>query len=167
MLWSVICLIFKTSSVTHDFFTFFILFYHFLPAAKVSKKSVRGNFWARTSFKAPPNPRVSYTANYGWSHKRDETGCFVVKLLLNLPLVRIRTYGIGTLPFPWMLPFGPWSIPRLFRGHGWVLYIGPRRKSSRCGSQQQKKMFQISSFCAATTLRVWGSWTHRNNNCKQ
>ena len=31
------------------FFTFLILFYHFQPAVKVLKKSVRGNFWARTS----------------------------------------------------------------------------------------------------------------------
>ena len=31
------------------FFTFLIQSYHFLPTVKVLKKSVRGNFWARTS----------------------------------------------------------------------------------------------------------------------
>ena len=31
------------------FFTFLIWSYHFLPVVKVLKKSVRGNFWARTS----------------------------------------------------------------------------------------------------------------------
>ena len=34
-----------------SFFTFLIQFYHFLPAVKVFKKSVRGNFWARTSLR--------------------------------------------------------------------------------------------------------------------
>ena len=49
MPWSVIRLIFKTSSVTPDFFYAFHQFYHFLPAVKVLKKSVHRNFWARTS----------------------------------------------------------------------------------------------------------------------
>ena len=30
-------------------FTFLIASYHFLPGVRVLKKSVRGNFWARTS----------------------------------------------------------------------------------------------------------------------
>ena len=33
------------------FFYVFNLFYHFLPTVKVLKKTVRGNFWARTSLK--------------------------------------------------------------------------------------------------------------------
>ena len=49
MLLSVIRLILKTSLVTPDFFTFLNYFYHFLPAVKVLKKYVRGNFWVRTS----------------------------------------------------------------------------------------------------------------------
>ena len=49
MLLSVIRLILKTSLVTPDFFTFLNYFYHFLPAVKVLKKSVRGNFWVRMS----------------------------------------------------------------------------------------------------------------------
>ena len=38
MLWSELHLILKTSSVTPDFFTFFIESYHFLPSVKVLKK---------------------------------------------------------------------------------------------------------------------------------
>ena len=44
MLWSELRLIFKTSSVTPDFFTLLILSYHFLPSVKVLKKSVCGKF---------------------------------------------------------------------------------------------------------------------------
>ena len=51
MLWSVMRLIFKTSSVTSDFFFFFfcIILSFFFFEVNVSKKSVRGKFWARTS----------------------------------------------------------------------------------------------------------------------
>ena len=50
MLWSVMRLISKPSSVTPRlFFTFLIKSYHFLPAFKVLKKSARGKFWVRTS----------------------------------------------------------------------------------------------------------------------
>ena len=49
MLWSVIRLIFKTSSVTPDFFYVFNLILSFLLGVKVLKKFVLGNFWARTS----------------------------------------------------------------------------------------------------------------------
>ena len=49
MLWSVIRLIFKTSSVTPDFFYVFNLILSFSTCSQSFKKSVRGNFWARTS----------------------------------------------------------------------------------------------------------------------
>ena len=42
MLWPVIRLISKTSSVIPDFFTFLILSYHFLPAVKVLEKCKQG-----------------------------------------------------------------------------------------------------------------------------
>ena len=51
----VICglfLSFKRDRWPPIFFTFLIWFYHFLPAVNVLKKSVRGNFWARTSLNA-------------------------------------------------------------------------------------------------------------------
>ena len=51
MLWSVMRLIFKTSSVTPDFFYVFRLILSLSFAVKVSKKSVRGEFWARTSLR--------------------------------------------------------------------------------------------------------------------
>ena len=44
MLWSVLRLIFKTSSVTPDFFYVFNLILSFLPAVKVLKEPVRGKF---------------------------------------------------------------------------------------------------------------------------
>ena len=49
MLWSVIRLIFKTSSVIPDFFYVFNLVLSFSTCRQSFKKSVRGNFWARTS----------------------------------------------------------------------------------------------------------------------
>ena len=52
MLWSVIRLIFKTSSVTPDFFYVFNLILSFSTCSQSLKKSVRGNFWARTSLSA-------------------------------------------------------------------------------------------------------------------
>ena len=70
MLWSVMHLIFKTSSVTPDFFTFLILSYHFLPAVKVLKKSVRGKFWARTSLRADRSGRQVLLYSLGVSRWR-------------------------------------------------------------------------------------------------
>ena len=49
MLWSMMRLIFKTSSVTPDFFYVFNIILSFSNCSQSFKKSVRGNFWARTS----------------------------------------------------------------------------------------------------------------------
>ena len=49
MLWSVIRLIFKTSSVSPDFFYVFNLILSFSTCSQSFKKPVRGNVWARTS----------------------------------------------------------------------------------------------------------------------
>ena len=57
MLWSELRLILKRSSVTPDFFTFFINSYHFLPSVKVFKKSVCGKFLGANVLKC------SYYAN--------------------------------------------------------------------------------------------------------
>ena len=49
MLWSLIRHVSKTSSVTPDFFYVFNLISSFSTCSQSFKKSVRGNFWARTS----------------------------------------------------------------------------------------------------------------------
>ena len=51
MLWSMMRLIFKTSGVTPDFFYVFNILLSFSNCSQSFKKSVRGNFWARTSLR--------------------------------------------------------------------------------------------------------------------
>ena len=51
MLWSVIRDIFKTRSVTPDFFYLFYLILSFSTFSQNFNKSVRGKFWARTSLR--------------------------------------------------------------------------------------------------------------------
>ena len=61
MLWSATRLIFKTNSVTPNFFYVFNLILSFSTCCQCfKKKSVRGNFWARTSLKQLPAARFHH-----------------------------------------------------------------------------------------------------------
>ena len=78
MLWSELRLILKTSSVTPDFFTFFIESYHFLPSVKVLKKSVCGKFCERV-FTNPTRVSVIFASNtkYGTNTCEDKVTIFL------------------------------------------------------------------------------------------
>ena len=147
MIWSVIRLIFKTSSVTPDFFfTFLILFYHFLPAAKVLKKSVCGNLWARTSLmlifllilEKCILTEISSRNSMSGAGKRQQTVCrwlSVARVFLRTKVWHsCRIYRITWPRSRWVQRWGQ-------RGTSTFIMPYARRQKVRCFSRREKKNY--------------------------